>query len=382
MTSAIAITGCGWRTPLSTEAADDLAIDPEVSRLLAGDRARPARIPFDPASTRHRRYVDRIGLHALELGRALAASLAPPAPAPHRLGLYAATGGTRADAGLVQHAFSRQGDDASASWARGLGELPPTWMLRFLSNNVHGLLAADAGARGDGAVFAGAVAGAQAVISASLALRSSAVDVAIVLAYDTLLSPEVLAAAAEAGEIARGDGVPPAPYDEAASGHVPGEAIAALVLERAADAGDRAIATIAAHTRADGEPGAPRSETLAAAAAPLAQGIDVVDGCGWSSPCFDRLERELVGVRLPAATPLTAVTATFGQLGAATSIVQAIALAACLRRRTLPAIAGLAGSAPLPLEPVLRPTRTAARTALCLSAGAPGLAAAVRLEVV
>ena len=79
-----AVAGAAWRTPLGRQ------VDAVASRLLAGERAaRPsplfdasayrcalgAAIPDAPAAGRHRRFLDRLGLHALEVGvEALAAT--------------------------------------------------------------------------------------------------------------------------------------------------------------------------------------------------------------------------------------------------------------------------------------------------------------------
>jgi hypothetical protein len=70
-----------------------------------------------------------------------------------------------------------------------------------------------------------------------------------------------------------------------------------------------------------------------------------------------------------------------GQLGAATSLVQAIALAEVLRRAELPPIAGLERPAAGPFCPVRQVQRTEARAAVGISTGAPGLVGAVRVEV-
>jgi hypothetical protein len=65
-------------------------------------------------------------------------------------------------------------------------------------------------------------------------------------------------------------------------------------------------------------------------------------------------------------------------------VVQVIAMAQALRRGTLPPIAGLAPAsflAQAPLRPLASCEPTAARAALLLSVGAPGLAGAVRVQV-
>jgi hypothetical protein len=66
-------------------------------------------------------------------------------------------------------------------------------------------------------------------------------------------------------------------------------------------------------------------------------------GCSGPSPrrSADAAERAALGDLLAPDTPLTAITAALGQLGAATAVVQAIALGELLRRNAVPPIAGL-----------------------------------------
>jgi hypothetical protein len=107
----------------------------------------------------------------------------------------------------------------------------------------------------------------------------------------------------------------------------------------------------------------------------------------------------MLGELLAPDTPLTAITAAMGQLGAATAVVQAIALGELLRRDAIPPIVGLVE----PVAGALSPSATArssghidgagslavasssyggtTHAALALSTGAPGLAAAIRIEV-
>jgi 3-oxoacyl-(acyl-carrier-protein) synthase len=103
-------------------------------------------------------------------------------------------------------------------------------------------------------------------------------------------------------------------------------------------------------------------------ASPSTSDLGIIDGAALASPDHDRAER----AALPASAILTATTAAMGQLGAATAIVQAIALVEMLRARTAAPIAG---------HPDGRTTAVRARAALGLSAGAPALAAATRVEV-
>jgi 3-oxoacyl-[acyl-carrier-protein] synthase II len=89
---------------------------------------------------------------------------------------------------------------------------------------------------------------------------------------------------------------------------------------------------------------------------------------------------------------LVCLSSAMGHMGAATSVVQAIALTQLLQAGCLPPIAGcfsaLASFAPMgeghqvaPLCPVHQAQSTSLRAALGLSMGAPGLVGAVRVEL-
>jgi 3-oxoacyl-(acyl-carrier-protein) synthase len=380
----VAIVGQAWRTPLGT------TIDAVIARLCAGDRAAitnphagfacalAAPIPGEPARSRHGRFLRRMGLYGMEVAHeALAASGRGGGP---RTGLFAGVGGLRAHWDDMMRALQDQRDDGQGAWDRGLREVHPYWMLRHLSNNVHALASVELDLRGEGVTFGGASAGAQAIAAAARALWDGAIDVAVVVAYDSLLEPETLVELGARRAATHGDLAALAPaYDERAAGFVPGEAAAALVLVRAADA--PGATTVDALDTGDGARSEPAAATLARVAASLGEGASWVDGAARAWPELDGAEREVLGTILAAATPLTALTAATGQLGAATSVVQTIALAALLRRGTLPPIAGLARPLAGPLQPVARVAETTARAALALATGAPGLVGGVRVEL-
>jgi 3-oxoacyl-(acyl-carrier-protein) synthase len=364
VTLPVNVIAWSWRTPLGAD------VDAVVDRLCAGAIAAIANpepayrvraiAPIAGAAprTRHDRFVRRLGGHAIDAATevARAARLAPDI----RLGLYAAVGGLRAHWDDMLPALVRQQGDGADAWALGLREIHPFWMLRHLSNNVHALVATDLGARGDGATYGGASAGGQAIAAASWALHAGAIDTAIVLAYDSLLEPETLVELGERGAASMAPaGEVIAPYHESAAGFVPGEAAAALVLARPDDPRAR-LATI---TAGDESP------------------AEVVDGAGLGDPRRDRAERERLAKTHAGTTPLTAISAAFGQLGAATPLVQTIALARALVRRTIPPIAGARAPAPGPLAIVTTARATHAHTALALGAGEPALSTALRIEV-
>jgi act minimal PKS chain-length factor (CLF/KS beta) len=388
-----AVAGTAWRTPLGRE------LRAVASRLLAGERAaRPsplfdasayrctlgAAIPDAPTGGRHRRFLDRVGLHALEVGlEALAtAGLRPGDPRLDRAGLFVGTAGPRPRWEEMLAAFS--GARADGPWACGLQKLHPFWMLQHLSSNVHALLSMEAGIRGEGATFGGGIAGAEALLAATRALDAGAVDVALVVAYDSLLAPEALVdlgargIAAECGL----DALCPA-YDEDASGAVPGEAAVAVVLARPGElpgeAGRIEVAT--GVDRAPLPSGEPRAAAVAAIASRISRGDRVVDGAAWALRAQDDDERREVSTLVDSGALLTATAAAFGKLGAAAAVAQAAAWIELLRRRSIPPIAGLRRAAPGPLSLVASPAGAPGRSALLLSTAAPGLASAVRVEV-
>lgn len=382
MTLPVAVIAWGWRTALG----DD--VDRVVDRLIAGGsgaitnpeasyRVRAiAPLVGAPPRSRHDRYVRRLGGFAM----AAASTVAQRAQlAPHpRLGLFSAVGGLRAHWDDMLPALARQRDDGRDAWALGLREIHPFWMLRHLSNNVHALLAAELGARGDGATFGGASAGAQAIAAASWALHAGAVDTAIVVAHDSLLEPESLVELGERGAAttaACGDVI--APYHVAARGFVPGEAVAVLVLVRpdAAAAAAR-LATVTAFAGASED----TADALARAARTVGA-APIVDGAATADAAIDRAERAAVAAVVGPDAVLTALAASFGHVGAATPLVQTIALASALRRAIVPPIAGATAAEDGPLTVALRPIATTARAAIGLAAAAPGLITAIRIEV-
>lgn len=318
----------------------------------------------------------------MECGKeALAMSGAQAGP---RLGIFLGYGGLRAHWNDMMPALERQREDGAACWSRGLRLLHPFWMLQHLSNNAQALLAMECAATGDGVTCGGANAGAQALAAAERALAEGSLDAALVVAHDTLLEPEILV---ELGARRRGPArmeVLP-PYGTQGQGFLPGEAAAALVLVRVADSGDRVLAHLHAVAGADGCREEPSAKALAAvtvrALAGARQPCTAVDGAARAGAALDAEERRMLSRFVAHTTPLTATQAALGRMGAATSLVQGIALALALRRGILPPVAGLASPRAGPLRPLIRAEPTAARCALALTTGTPGLTGAIRLEL-
>lgn len=305
----VAIVGQAWRTPFGRDLAE------VVAKIRAGDRAGHASpraagyacsivapIAEEPAKSRQSRFLRRMGLFGLEVAKEAFAGASLDAH-PDRIGLFAGVGGLRAHWDDMLKGLEHQSPDGENAWERGLRDVHPYWMLRHLSNNVHALAAMELGLRGEGATYGGATGGAQAIAAAARALGDGAIDAALVVAYDSLLEPETLVELG-AKQVT----------------FVPGEAAGALVLVR-----DRPGALrVAAADGGDGERGEP------------------------SQAAIDRVMRAV-----NATSPDTSITNALGQLGAATSVVQTIALGAMLSPDSV---------------------------AFGVSTGAPGLVAAVRVE--
>jgi 3-oxoacyl-[acyl-carrier-protein] synthase II len=359
--SAVAVTGWALRTPLGS------SVETVVSRWLAGERAaaRNTRFPSesfrcslaativdDPVRSPHERVLRRMGLFAVEVAREAAAM--SRCELGERLGVFCGMGGLRVHWEDLMPALSGQDPTFDGSWHRGLKRLHPLWMLSHLSNNAHAIIARELDARGDGITVSGSNAGAQALVAATCALEAGVIDAALVVAYDSLLEPETLVEMGERGALSTSKLEDlTAPYAVDARGSFPGEAAAAVVLEREERAGERRLARVSANVGADGSPG----------------------------PAAVAAERHSLAPLLGPSARLTSLAASTGQLGAATSVVQIVALAGCLRVEKLPPIAHLFEAPPGPLVPRTQAERTDATSAMALSTGAPGLVGAVAVSV-
>jgi 3-oxoacyl-(acyl-carrier-protein) synthase len=256
-------------------------------------------------------------------------------------------------------------------------------MLFHLSNNAHALLSIALGATGDGTTTAGSNAAAQALRAAAAALEVGTVDAAIVFSYDSLVEPETILSLGMAGATTKENSVTAvgAPYGEHAAGFVPSEAAAAVVLERPKEAGGRTIALVSATMTADGNAGFADPETFAQAISTIAVSDTLFDGAGLAQRERDDAERQVIGNLLGTNTTLMSTTASLGQMGAATSLVQTILLTHFLSNRKLPPIAGLSRPSQGSLRPLVESESTDARSALAVSCGMPGLVGAVRVEL-
>ncbi|MES2886915.1 MAG: beta-ketoacyl synthase N-terminal-like domain-containing protein [Pseudomonadota bacterium] len=385
-----ALKAWAWHTALGHDT------DTVMQRLQSGERAWQANPRFDarsyacttaaglptpPSASRHQRHLRRMGLHAVEVAtQALAAA---QVKGSDRVGLFFGYGGLRAHWDDLMPAFEHQRSDGAAAWDRGLALLHPFWMLQHLSNNAHAIAAQALGACGEGSTFGGGNAGAQALAAALRALQAEAVDTAVVVGYDSLIEPETVVALSERGALSPADAATvSSPYDLHANGFVPGEAAAAVVLQRLGTPGGTVWSHLQALDAADGTPGEAQPATLERLLRSLAQPGDAVDGAGMAQPRFDLAERETVAAFTGDRSPLLCTASAWGQLGAAAAVVQAIALTACLHRSVWLPIAGLRHPAPGPLRP-LRAVEISStpRAALGVSVASPGLAGLIRVEL-
>jgi len=188
-TGTMALIGAAIETPLGDLAATIAAIA-EGRRAGVHDAATGlvvARLVARPPDTRHARLVGALPVLALEVAR----SAARQVPRGPRTGAFVATGGLRVQWEALAPAMAEQAAGGANAWARGLARMHPLWMLRYLSNAAHAIIAAELGAVGDGATFAGPAAAASALVAAGAALDAGALDHAIVVALDDVTADEV-----------------------------------------------------------------------------------------------------------------------------------------------------------------------------------------------
>jgi hypothetical protein len=281
------LAGAAIQTPLGDLAATIAAI---AEGRGAGERDPAtglvvARLGGAPAGDRHTRLVGALPALALEVARRAAREV----PRGTRTGVFAATGGLRAQWEQLAPAMAEQVADGEGAWRRGLSRMHPLWMLRYLSNAAHAIIAAELGAVGDGATFAGPAAVASALVAAAAAFDAGTIDHAIVVALDDTTADEV------AIEL-----------HARHPGRIPGSGVAALAL---------------AHGTLD----RPRGRTAGCVHVDAADGVDP-----------DHAEPSLAAVaevrnQVPPAERDVTFSLTTGWLGAAGPMVDAIVAAEIMR---------------------------------------------------
>ena len=285
---------------------------------------------------------------ALAVREALVMARVPvPVGDASRVGVAAATGETGLDYATFFAALdvAWAGEDAGGHLeiARLGGPaarlVDPYFSLRTLANALPALLCLELGAQGPSHNFVhGPTAGLHAVEAALDDLEDGRVDLAIVVGADALTGLPAWLAYEAAGLLSRAP-APDAcrPFDRDRDGFVPGEAAAALVLERPASARARGVPTLG-HLA-----GTWSGEDLTGAAPLLCDGgrrLAGVIALGAASPAGDAAEAASLRALAPG-TPVTATTGALGFVGAATMPVQAAVALLALRDGVLPPVARL-----------------------------------------
>ncbi|MFC4148487.1 ketosynthase chain-length factor [Micromonospora mangrovi] len=184
------------------------------------------------------------------------------------------------------------------------------------------------------------------------------------------------------------------PFDADASGHVPGEGAAMLVIEDAAAAVERGAAVygrIAGYAAGfDPPPGSPRPPVLARtirAALTEAQlepgAVDMVFADAAGIPSADQLEAEaLAEIFTPGGVPVTAPKALTGRMYAAGAALDVATALLALRAGVIPPTGPVTRPAVGPaLDLVCETRRSEPRSALVLARGYGGFTAALVLTV-
>jgi hypothetical protein len=254
---------------------------------------RVARLVAAPASARNARMLGALPALALDVA---ARAVGERTPGP-RTGAFVATGGLRAHWQDLAPAMAEQTADAARAWSRGLARLHPLWMLRYLANGAHALLAAELGAIGDGATFAGPTAAASALVAAEAALAARTIDRAIVVAFDDVAADEVaIELAARRPEL------------------VPGAGVAAIVVDR-----DGPGAHLSAADGVDPEHAEPSRAAIARVRARLADAdreVGFAESTGWLGAA-QLLVDLIVAARIVPTSAIVTAAASPGQIGVA-----------------------------------------------------------------
>ena len=303
--------------------------------------------PADLRVPKHAKFMGRAALCGVRaaLDAVALAGVGTGRVASESIGVYAATGETGLD---VQEFFPALDvawqEDAALDFRHLVGRasrlVDPYFSLRTLSNGTAALSAVELAARGPSINFVqGATAGAHALACACADLDERRVDAAVVIGCDALLTTASQLAYAREGVWSR---LPPDRACRAFSGvngdgFVPGEAGAALVLERTQEVaarGVRSLATIRGVGFAVTSPGpmsdaasaAPEREACARALAEAGGTADAgaVFAPGDPTPRGAWAEVAVLAALLGAAVPVTTLSGALGHLGAATSLVQVV----------------------------------------------------------
>lgn len=295
-----------------------------------------------PLAARARR-VGRTAAPGLRVALALAVEAAGEIP-PAGLGLVVA--GSNLEQGRAAEAFRKH--------AEAPHYLTPRFGYEFYDTNVMASIAAVLGAEGPGLTVGGASAsGNVAILTALDLIRAGRAPAVLVVGPVPDLSPAVRHALAAMGALGT---APARPFDRAASGFVPGDIAAAVLLEDAAHAAARgavALAEIAGAALVTGASHLPdpdaaseaRAMSLALAdAGEAVEAVDLVSAHATGTPAGDAAEcealRQVLGPRA-ADVPVNAPKSLFGHGLHAAGVVELAALVIQMRAGLVHGTAGL-----------------------------------------
>ena len=277
---------------------------------------------------------------------------------PHRVALYVGSGQTGLESAEFFPAFeiAFSGDEATDFanlGGRSSRALDPYFSLRTLANAGIGLLSAELGARGPSNNFVqDDTSGAAAVAAGRLDLETNRCDVAIVGAYDSLLTPSTYLTYQKAALLSRAQTY--RPFDRHRDGLLLGEGAAFFVLERAADASRRGatifgeLVGVGCSQDIDADRASTCSdETVVAAIEQATRGasIDMVIAHGIGTVDGDRHELSQLERILGPQMPVTAFKGLTGYVGAATALVELVFGLRAAQERLVPPIAGHSSTA-------------------------------------
>jgi beta-ketoacyl-acyl-carrier-protein synthase II len=244
---------------------------------------------------------------------------------------------------------------------KGPGRVSALFIPKMLSNTAAGAIAMATGARGPNlTVNTACAAGASAIGTALLLLRSGAVDVVLAGGVEAGITPLSVAAFANMGALSKNDDPMTAsrPFDVGRDGFVMGEGAAVLVLERADHAtarGAKVLGRVAGygasadahHATAPPADGAGAQLAIQRAlldAGLTADDIGHVNAHGTSTPMNDAAETAALTAVLGdhlGSVPVTSTKGVTGHLLGAAGAVEAIIALHVLRDRLVPPTAGL-----------------------------------------
>ena len=313
-----------------------------------------------------------------------------------RSGIFAGSGGGNYGCYYeIFPAIAAAGGDLKKFGAQFSESITPRWLLRNLPNNVLCHLGIHHNFKGSNACITNqGVGGALAVAEASSAIRAGEADRAVAVGHDVPFDPESLFNYQRLGllspETLR-------PFDRDRSGTVFGEGAASVTLETETDAQARGAkifgeflgsgcateATGILDMRADGD-GVSRAIEIALADAGISReevGMIVAHGNG--ARASDASEamgiRRVFGEKTP---PVTGFKWAYGNLVAASGILDLIFALAALRQKTVPGIATLnfldPELAPFPVSQTAQQPRSDIALVLCRGFGGMNVALLVR----